>query len=1144
MAIAFERQQKSLIGGNLPQARIDVSAPDLSGLQRLGGALMNAGSEEARRKQQEDREKQDIADTMAGSAAGAEYGQNWIGKDEFGNSVEVQLPEGSAALQRAFLSAFEQSQDAKFRASIETRFADIRAKFTQGEITAEEADALMKSHLEGQLANTPTHRRGAYAEQGQIELLQYSTLMKVQQAAKREQAVAGDLTAVIKSTLNEATSHVAVGGDPKPFLDRIDKAYDTLFGMNRMGEEEVKIAKANVRQLITGQALVDRLRTSIMKGEVSLQDASNFASALSTEDGGAEIVVNKTFEVGPNATPVTVRQGYKSGDVFAKITDPDIRKNMVSTLNEIVSDVTQQAKAQAENNELRDALLFQDSPAGMTTPLPTALQGRTDQLISNILVSENPFDTQKPGETAEAYAARIQKAKNSLFFVLKAGRYSPKPLIQQLIGMASSQDDAQVKMAIQMWQEITTLQTRHGVSAGDLIWRDTVEEDRNFLDALRDAYSMQYPVRDIVNNMREARGSRNFTLEQLITDYNSVVGEGRSFDKDFRAKWLEDFGTPQGDQQAQDSFAKAYRQSMILLRDPEKAFTDAYDRMKKIYQRSDIFVSGVAKTGSAELTNPYGYEGRKDIFGNPAAGTQHDWLEDYIAAEVSLSMGSGRLILPDGLTPDQMNQVFRREATRTVETGRGGSVEMPNYNNPDFLGTRMKLLPVPGSNPDAPEYALRMYDERGHDLGYLKKAGPDGSIQTFTINPHVQRGQEIAMAVHVEKRKSLESAAKASLDKLLLDTVKDLGVEGDPRAYENMPIEEYLGGINPELEKQYRLDKMQIEDGLKKALEQLEQVPGTTIPPAQISPQSLMVPRAAGYDVAAATASAIDSVLPDGTGGTFLMRVAAQESAFGTLNGTYRMIGDKGMMQTNTMSSVQEVKRQIAFGKGRVFDAAQKLRNQLGIDIAAITEEDLDKPLVSMAVARLYIEAMGGSVPQDVEGQAAWWKRYYNTVKGKGTVEEFLISAQKVPDNWRSSYTQQNLVAVPEGAGVSIRYTNADAARNLPVTPSLETKLKSSVLAVFGPGYTVDIFSGGQKKGLSKGIKGTRRHHNGRAADIYVVAPNGKRVTDAGRLMILRNYWLANGYGSAGHFMKGMGLHLDEITQDQLRPGEALSWRY
>lgn len=1128
MTIGFERQQKSLIGGNLPQARIDVSAPDLSGLQRLGGALMNAGSEEARRKQQEDREKQDIADTMAGSAAGAEYGQSWIGKDEFGNPVEVQVPEGSAAFTRGFLSAFEQSQDAKFRTSVETRFADIQAQFVSGEITAEDAEDLMKSHLEGQLANTPAHRRGAYAEQGQIELLQRSSLMKTQQAAKREQVRAGDLTAIIKSTLNEATSHAAVGGDPKPFLDRIDKAYDSLFEMNRIGEEEARIAKANVRQLITGQALVNRFTTAMAKGELSPGDVDRFGTAIETNDGSAEAIVNKTYKVGPNATS-TVQQGYKSGDVFAKVTDEDIRKDMGLKLRQAAADWNQKAKAYAEQNRLRDQLLFQDSKEGMTTPLPSALHDDADLLITNILANGKPFDT--------------PEGKNALLSTLAASRYASKPLIERLVAMASSQDDTQVEKAIQMWQEITTLQTKHGVSAGDLIWRDTVEADRNFLDGLRDAYSMQYPVRDIINNWREARGSRNFSLEQLITDYNSVVGEGRSFDKDFRAKWLEDFGTPQGDQQAQDSFAKAYRQSMILLRDPEKAFNDAYDRMKKIYQRSDIFVSGVAKTGSAQLTNPYGYEGRKDIFGNPAAGTEYDWLEDYIAADVSLAMGSGRLLLPDGLTPDQMNQVFRRDGTTTVPTEMG-TVEMPSYNNPDFLGTRMKLLPVPGSNPDAPEYALRMFDDQGNDLGYLQKAGPDGTVQTFTINPHVQHGQETATAVYLEKRKALESAAKAGLDKLMLDTTRNLNIEGDPRAYEAMPFEEYLGGIDPELEKQYRLDKMQIEDGLKKALEQLEQVPGTTIPPAQISPQSLMVPRAAGYDVAAATASAIDSVLPDGTGGTFLMRVAAQESAFGTAAGTYRMIGDKGMMQTNTMSSVKEVKRQIAFGKGRVFEAAQKLKNQLGIDIAAITEEDLDKPLVSMAVARLYVEAMGGSVPQDVEGQAAWWKRHYNTHLGAGTVEQFVRNAERVPDNWRSSYTQQDLVAIPEGAGVSIRYANAGAKRNLPVTPSLEAKLVSAVSATFGPGYTVEVFSGGQQKGTSRGLTGTRRHTGGRAADIYVVGPNGKRVTDAGRLMLLRNYWLANGYGSAGHFMKGMGLHLDEFTKDKLRSGEALSWSY
>lgn len=996
MAIGFERQQKSLIGANLPQARLDISAPDLSGLQRLGNTMVNVAADKAQRKkakaESEAEANREFDEAIRASQDGADFAQSWIGVDENGRSVEFTVPPGSLSYRRAWLQAAENTLEAKFRNSVSAEFDRIQQEFVGGNITAGEAAARMQSNLDGQLENTPASRRGMYAEVGRAELLQRTGLMGTQEASRKEQALAADQVSIIKDRREKAAAHASAGGDASPFYAEIDKAYDALIGLNRMGKEEAESGKKNVRQLVTGQALVNRLTVAMAKGEVDPLAIDRFGTAIETNDSSTEIVVNKAYQVGPNARS-SVPHGYRSKDVFTKIEDEALRKDMGQKLRQAATDWNQKARTMAEQNQLRDQLLFQDSKGGSTTPLPSALHDDADFMISNILATAKPFDT--------------PEGRRVLLSTLETSRYASKPLIKQLVAMASSQDDAQVQKAIQMWQEITTLQTRHGVSAGDLIWRDTVEEDRNFLDSLRDAYSLQYPVRDIVNNMREARGSRNFTLEQLITDYNGVVGEGRSFDKDFRERWLTDFGTAFGDQQAQDSFAKAYRQSMILLRDPEKAFNDAYDRMKKVYQRSDIFVSGVAKTGSAELTNPYGYETRKNIFGNPAEGTEYDWLEDYIAADVSLAMGANRLILPEDMTPDQMNQIFRRGGAKTVPTEMG-PVQMPSGNNPDFLGTRMKLLPVPGSNPDAPEYALRLFDEQGNDMGYLQKAGPDGTVQTFTINPHIQRAQETATAVRIEKRTALETAAKASLDRLMVDTVRDLNIEGDPRAYEKMPFEEYLFRVDPELEKQYRLDRMQIEDGLKKAIEQLEQVPGTPIPTSKVSPQSLLVPRAAGFDVAAAAATAIDGVLPDGTAGTFLLRIAAQESAFGTAGGTYRMVGDKGIMQTNTYSSVKEVRRQIAWGRGRVYEANEKLKRELGLDLAAVTNEDLDKPLVSMAMARVYFEAIGTPVPADVEGQAAWWKRHYNTRLGKGTTAQFLRSSRKVPDNWRDRYAKKD----------------------------------------------------------------------------------------------------------------------------------------
>lgn len=47
---------------------------------------------------------------------------------------------------------------------------------------------------------------------------------------------------------------------------------------------------------------------------------------------------------------------------------------------------------------------------------------------------------------------------------------------------------------------------------------------------------------------------------------------------------------------------------------------------------------------------------------------------------------------------------------------------------------------------------------------------------------------------------------------------------------------------------------------------------------------------------------------------------------------------------------------------------------------------------LSAQIARLKFYMSPGSIPEDLEGQAEYWKKYYNTPLGAGTVEEYLAS--------------------------------------------------------------------------------------------------------------------------------------------------------
>lgn len=129
-------------------------------------------------------------------------------------------------------------------------------------------------------------------------------------------------------------------------------------------------------------------------------------------------------------------------------------------------------------------------------------------------------------------------------------------------------------------------------------------------------------------------------------------------------------------------------------------------------------------------------------------------------------------------------------------------------------------------------------------------------------------------------------------------------------------------------------------------------------------------------------------------------------------------------------------------------------------------------------------------------------------------------------------------VAPPAGGRSIIAYANKGATRNLPISSNLEGRLNDAVARVYGPGYTAQVYSGGQPgQGESGNRIGSTRHDHGRASDVYILGPDGKRVTGDG-LAPLGQYWLANKYGGVGMEMRGGGIHLDEHTD------RAPHWNY
>ena len=117
-------------------------------------------------------------------------------------------------------------------------------------------------------------------------------------------------------------------------------------------------------------------------------------------------------------------------------------------------------------------------------------------------------------------------------------------------------------------------------------------------------------------------------------------------------------------------------------------------------------------------------------------------------------------------------------------------------------------------------------------------------------------------------------------------------------------------------------------------------------------------------------------------------------------------------------------------------------------------------------------------------------------------------------------------------AGYGVYYTNALAQRNLPVDPALERILLQAAMRT---GTFIEIFSGGQAAGVSRGVVGSHRHDDGQAADIYVFTDRERtRIigtdTESDRLnkvlTELRNAGAVS-IGAGPGYMGGRGIHVD-----------------
>ena len=77
--------------------------------------------------------------------------------------------------------------------------------------------------------------------------------------------------------------------------------------------------------------------------------------------------------------------------------------------------------------------------------------------------------------------------------------------------------------------------------------------------------------------------------------------------------------------------------------------------------------------------------------------------------------------------------------------------------------------------------------------------------------------------------------------------------------------------------------------------------------------------------------------------------------------------------------------------KKRSLTYKDKILKDLGVDISLVEWEHLRyNSFLSLLFCRLLYKPFSEEIPKDKLGRASYWKKYYNTKLGKGTIEHYM----------------------------------------------------------------------------------------------------------------------------------------------------------
>jgi hypothetical protein len=115
-----------------------------------------------------------------------------------------------------------------------------------------------------------------------------------------------------------------------------------------------------------------------------------------------------------------------------------------------------------------------------------------------------------------------------------------------------------------------------------------------------------------------------------------------------------------------------------------------------------------------------------------------------------------------------------------------------------------------------------------------------------------------------------------------------------------------------------------------------------------------------------------------------------------------RTDGAWGLWQTEAAAVTDNVRylRRRADVRANTARFVPEIEAVMDIDTRGLLRLIHDNDRLACLMARVHYLRVSEAVPEDLRGQAGYWKRYYNTRLGKGTVEGYMDKWNQIVEPW------------------------------------------------------------------------------------------------------------------------------------------------